>query len=222
MSELRERKKPASQPVPAHPSPHDAGLGKSEAPKKAVPIARSRPAPPRRKAPSILNAFFGLAVVGLVVLVAQSKLSAFGSRHPARYGICTFDDSVYLDAYTRTECVVIGADGAIESTGTRTETREKYGDLDTLGKLGRWNVNLPSSQAGKGLKIYNVPRGQAVYPGPTSFLSVRIVLMLPISECRSHRCTRSYYAIWPVPYTSLAARGNVNSGGRSADQELHR
>ena len=167
MSELRERKKPAGGSATAvKASPPITKLGAvaelDDLKKQAAPRRQTPADPPRRLAPLILNAVFGLAIIGLVVLIVQSKLP----KYPARYGICTFDESVYVDAYTSTECVVVAADGTIEYTGTKEATREKYGDLDTLGKLSRWNLRLPGLHAGStGLKIYTVPRGQAVFPG---------------------------------------------------------
>lgn len=161
MSELRERKRTAGQlqaaPSAVSTSPHAAGLGSN---KKTPPrTARSS----RRLAPTVLNAVFGLAIVGLAVLYTQKQ----APRYPSRFGICTFDESVYVDPYTRTECVVVGKNGSIEYTGTRKSTRERFGDLDTLGKLARWNLQMPGteSKTRTGLKIYTLSRGQAVFPG---------------------------------------------------------
>jgi hypothetical protein len=175
MSELRERKKPAAEPVSASiDASHGSNLGgviEPDDPKKLAATPRTRPAqpsrPPTRLAPLILNVIFGLAIVGLIVLILQAKLP----KYPPRFGICTFDSAIYIDAHATAQCVVIGKDGTVEYTGTRDDTRDKYGDLDTLGKLGRWNLHIPGTSASTGLKIYTIPTGQSVIPGRFPFIS---------------------------------------------------
>ncbi|KAI5474325.1 protein of heat shock protein Hsp70 family [Pseudohyphozyma bogoriensis] len=57
---------------------------------------------------------------------------------------------------TRAECVVV-KNGLVAATGTLKEIREEWGDLDTLGSVGKGGET--------GVKIYYLKRGQALLPG---------------------------------------------------------
>jgi hypothetical protein len=127
-----------------------------------------------------------LALTAIAALV-MSKLN--GKQYPLRYAVCTYDQSVYVNAHERVDCVVVNRQ-YVEHTGSLADVRERYGDLDTLGSISPWTAKKRQNRAqipilsltsedqggenpgegqrgGAGLKIYYVNRGQAVYPGLT-------------------------------------------------------
>lgn len=139
--------------------------------------AKARPARPvgttaagRRQSP--LKRYTGLFIAIAIGWLGYRALPSLSlpSVLPDHYGLCTFDESVYISAdEAPVQCVVVRS-GHVVFHGTLDETRSQYGDRDTLGSIARaarQNLADASMSGVKAMKIYMLKRGYSVLPGLT-------------------------------------------------------